>query len=378
MRLDQSQLEQFITCIEKTFNVAELGMFTSFQTNMLGKSLEDIVPVADTLTWIQIINRYLTFLNNEAKALVFFHICWEHKKGFNQLEEAQKLRPLLAHSAIDTDGNIQLHPAFFDIPLLKAKKLPFIDRKNVQHIFRKLIHNEENKCILINGPSKTGLSYIRYYIDELANLTGRFKAVYVDFRKLSPAAGGPIQVADIARYLKRQIPDFNPPFDFDIAEQFKYDEFIGVLREFLGNSPDTYLFFFDHFNILYSNEVKQFINELVENAVEDGGLINNYYVVLANFDGARDWDMELTAIVGAVKLTAFTREQVIEFIEKVYAKLSEHRSIDFDQTTLIEFLEANEPFLAPELFTPSTINVKSIGANMMDWLKRFKQQIETT
>lgn len=269
----------------------------------------------------------------------------------------------------------RLREEIFDCSLVQGDKLIFIDREDLKSYLFRLLKGEESRYLLINGEPGTGRSYTSYYLGKIAELTGHFKLVKVNFDAIFKKVKGQVQMVHIARELVK-IPGFNLSFSLATDEHFKYEEFYQEFLEFLGKSEEEYLFFFDQFDIAYSETVKGFINEFVNDVFNN--LIEKHFIVLAGFDGAAEWDFELSATAGAIKTEPFNKGHLIAFIRKLYAFLNEKYDLEFSDDQLIELLQDGESFFRDDLFNPGVEpNVTVIGRGVHEWFfKKFKKEIE--
>ncbi|HMQ60239.1 MAG TPA: hypothetical protein PKE06_06180 [Flavilitoribacter sp.] len=317
---------------------------------------------------------YLQTLNQRGKMPYFLKSYFDQYLGNPVVKEFHvslgKIYELLPANEI-----ARLREEIFDCSLVQGDKLVFIDREDLKSYLFRLLKGEESRYLLINGEPGTGRSYTSYYLGKIAELTGQFKLVKINFDAIFKKVKGQIQMIHIARELIK-IPGFNLAYSLATDEHFKYEEFYQDFLEFLGKSEEEYLFFFDQFDTAYSETVKAFINEFVNDVFNN--LIEKHFIVLAGFDGAAEWDFELSATAGAIKTEPFNKGHLIAFIRKLYAFLNEKYDLEFSDDQLIELLQDGESFFRDDLFNPGVEpNVTVIGRGVHEWFfKKFKKEIE--
>ncbi|MEM6633217.1 MAG: hypothetical protein AAF694_26330 [Bacteroidota bacterium] len=382
MNFEPSILAKFKQCLLDAFlSTNDIHMFTMARMDQLGVSILDVTSEnEDRETRIF---QYLERLNSEFKAKVFFDLCWEHKPGFPNFPEAIEIKRWVeAQLVVGPFGPlggspVNMEDLILKCHLLRSGKLPFIARAEVKEALLKQIKGNESRNLLLNGESKVGLSYIRYYLEEIARATNAFQLINVNFKKLYRRVKGQIQMVHIAQFITGELHNFDIDFDLDREHSFKYEEFLPALKEYFSESDGQYLLFFDQFDISYSEEVGAFITELVEGV---WGNVENYFIMLAGFTDAKDWDFELIQSVPAIKLEPFQEQEVLAFLKEMYQFLDQQFELEFSLQELIEVLRQNESFLAKDLYTADrpAPNVTDIGRNLADWLKRFKEKIAAT
>jgi hypothetical protein len=371
-RLNSELLKELGNVLQITLNdYPNFRAFVQQYVQGVPKGIDDILSVGaafDVNRW-----QYITYLNDND----FIHnYLAPFFAQYTNVPEVQALKAKV-ELIIDSKDPSKYNESIFNCYFLAKKKLTFIGRSNLKKFMYKLVHNEENKHVFLNGESGSGLSYIYYYLNDISVATNSFKLVKIDLDTIFKRVKGQIQMAHIAREFITNMPEIELDFTLTEDERFKYEEFIIYFWRCLNKTTTNYLFFFDQFNNAYTEEVGDFICEFVQTLSDQ--YLTKHYVIVAGLKKADidKLDYEVFLKAGNIKVSPFQQVEIDDYIKALHTELNGEYNIDFSSDELVMQLKASAPFYNQDLFEPQAPpNVKTIGRGIDEWIKLFREKIE--
>jgi len=268
----------------------------------------------------------------------------------------------------------RIRSEFLDCLMINEESLPFVGRENVKEAVYKLLNGRKSRITLLEGESRSGLSYTRWYLMEVAKKTNAFEVVYVDFKKVFmeyDKSVGLVYAADIANFINDYL-NIGFSFDPDKKETFKITPFLGKLKEYVEKTKRTYLFFFDQFDVLTYTDVTNFVQGIADLSL---GLNPDFcYIVLSGCKDTGAWQSDLSRIINQkqnkLSIEPFDKVNLELFFRKIYIYLSAFHEVD---TTWEGFKsQVFEPMATPDLF--KTPNAEKVGNAVWSWYERFCEE----
>lgn len=250
----------------------------------------------------------------------------------------------------------------------------FLARKNVREALYNLSIGEARN-IIINGKSKSGITYMAHYFSEIALQVECFEFYHLDLKQLKQTYSRETQFNDI--HLAQIILDTLLIKDFIIdPREFKHTVFINHLREFFKNKNTTSLFYLDQFDLTEANNVFA----LVDGMVTAFNMYNiKCSIILGGSYNVEGWSKPLRRNTPRIELDtgAFSKEDVMDFFKEVYRYLvRKGYEIEIAEA---DFVELNCDIIKDEFFKPGIkdSNVEPIGDTLSDWYFDFSRKVNS-
>ena len=219
------------------------------------------------------------------------------------------------------------------------------------------------RMLLIDGDRGSGLSYIRWILNQVGAQTRCFEFIPIDVkRELKPyALEGLISSAHMAQYLADRLQ-----MNYS-AENFKINPFKSRLKSFLDTRETACLFYLHQFDVAVADDFHDFIHALLELVVEQNA---NYYVVVSGYPKSSTLPFEWTVIRPPVNIGhgTLSRNHVLDFYRDYYDVLRSKKPINF---TVEDFLQKIDSQLPQDPFAPENkSNVIPVAKMLTDWFEK--------
>ena len=271
------------------------------------------------------------------------------------------------------NGKFQFNQMIFDRYILNDH-LPFLSRTNIRTGFQRVC-NQPNvgKFIHIYGASGSGVSYLRWYLGDVASETMCFTLVYLSLREDIVMQSDKSAVVDAATIAGFLLDWFNIT-DYIINKPFKFSPFFNRLAKAINDNNQFSTIYIDQFNVPIGSDIKDFLSTMGEFF-----LLHKIkcHVILGNCPLTNQWNFNLRAQMVDIDLGNgdFTNQDISNFFGGVYDYLSS--KYDVGQLSKADFLTENQDKINEIIAIGNVIpNVTSVGEAATSWFLRIKDRIE--
>ena len=240
--------------------------------------------------------------------------------GLLTAEEAKVERAKISSRIINTASKIcsfnittdDIAP-YIDSALVMRDSFPFIDRTRFRRKIKKAILSEGPKIIFVEGPSKSGMSYLEKFLKNLTHQLELYSLVSMHIPEV--LYGADIVLGEkLAKSILNKLGLGDLEFDQDENEQFKFTQFVNRLKTKLNNEEKIPIFFLHDFHKIEedNDNLLEFIFALIKE-IDDSFPKCILVIAGLNYRNIRSWQNEL-------KFIPTTQTYTIESIEVEHIK----------------------------------------------------------
>lgn len=269
----------------------------------------------------------------------------------------------------DEAESVAFNPDFLDCIFVKHH-LPFINRNTLKFQLGLMLEGKTSPLLFLEGEGKTGVSYVRWYLSDMAQKSGQFQLEYIDMKYILNHVlqnRSRISAVHLAEYLNDQL---NAGIEVHASSQkvFKVVSFLSSLRQHLRSSATPLMLFFDHLDNMMEPDALDFIHQLVNQSV-----MHNLpcYIILSGVKDLSMWEKEIITILmnrkNRIQFQSFSRSDIENFFRKVHAYLAVVYDLNTSEAEFVENILKQIKF--HEIPLP---NVSTIGRAAGNWYQEFQ------
>lgn len=251
--------------------------------------------------------------------------------------------------------------------LLNNKCYPFIDRSQFREFLKMQIHGKGAKMIFINGPSKSGMSYLENYLIHLSALNSLFSVVRIN---AAVDLNGPesFKGVTLAKLLGIELGlDLN--LDIDELDQFKFTRFAIKLKEKLvANDKIPLIFIHDFHHLQATPDIAKFILKLADVFRQDFPKVI-FLIAGMEYDKLPNWESSLRMHCLVYHIEPINRENVEVCLDGIFDYYQPKiLALGDSSITKTEYVNGMISRLIPD---ENNINLANVGYMISDHLMQL-------
>lgn len=365
MRLSSSFKSQLVDSLLATVAETDIKDFFIRHHEIIGAPYGHIISRGDT--YPEHIKSIVEFVDKAGTWLYFIRLL---REDFPQAPAIQSFyEEQFCKMFKDEADAIAFNPDFLDCIFVKHH-LPFINRNTLKFQLGQMLEEKTSPLLFLEGEGKTGISYVRWYLSDMAQKSGQFQLEYIDMKYILNHVlqnRSRISAAHLAEYLNDQL---NAGIEIDASSQkvFKVVSFLSSLRQHLRSSNTPVMLFFDHLDNMMEPDALDFIHQLVNQS-----MMQNLpcYIILSGVKDLSMWEKEIITILmnrkNRIQFQSFTKSDVENFFSKVYSYLTVVYGLNTSQAEFVENILKQINFNKIPL-----PNVSVIGRAAGNWYQEFQ------
>ncbi|PAM95135.1 hypothetical protein B4N84_07575 [Flavobacterium sp. IR1] len=251
--------------------------------------------------------------------------------------------------------------------LLNNKCYPFIDRIQFREFLKRQIHGNGAKMIFINGPSKSGMSYLENYLIHLSTLNSLFSVVRIN-AAVDLNGPEPFKGVSLAKLLGIELGlDLN--LDTDELDQFKFTRFAIKLKEkLLANDTIPLIFIHDFHHLQATPDIAKFILKLADVFRQDFPKVI-FLIAGMDYEKLPNWESSLRMHCSVYHIETIDRVNVEVCLDGIFDYYQPKiLALGDSSITKTEYVNGMISRLIPD---ENNINLASVGYMISDHLMQL-------
>ena len=299
----------------------------------------------------------------------------DHVDGINRDSELNQLAIQVIRFANELEKfEYHLEPANDERVLSKTllfnDSFPFVDRKEFRKQIAKALTSENSDVIFVEGESKTGMSYLEKFLNEITRKLDKILLVPLE---MPAVLGMPdiIQGEKLAKSLLNKL-GVSIKFDQEENEQFKFTQFFNCFKEEIKSTNKIPIFFLHDFHkIEHSNEnLLEFIFYLLKNRHHNDFPKCIFVLAGFNYNNIRLWANEFRFTTEVYKIEPISQEDIEICLSKIFKKYSPRiKALLEEEITEEKYIEGMIKKLVGD---EEKINIPNLGLRMTEHLYSLK------
>lgn len=272
------------------------------------------------------------------------------------IQRLEKLLPQTANLSQTINSQLLLNDAF-----------PFIDRKSFREKLESSLMNEKARIFLVEGESKSGMSYLEKLLKHLCENLDIYTLVSCEV----PTVLAEPEVIKGERLIQFLSAKFDIEKAFDENDQFKFIQFINNLRKKIRKVESIPLFFLHDFHRIEddNDNLLEFIYTLIDSL--DSKFPKSVFIIAGlHYENLRHWHDELKYTTEIYKIEPVCKNDIVSCLKLIHdkypaqinkafqEKMSQQKYID---VMLEHLVQENQAF-----------QIDMIGSNLRDHLFALK------
>ncbi len=255
--------------------------------------------------------------------------------------------------------------------LLLNDSFPFVDRLKFRNKIEKALYSNEANFIFVEGESKSGMSYLEKYLSNLTRNLQLLSFVPIEI----PAVLGVPDIILGERLAKTILNRMGVPIDFDEDEsdQFKFIQFINLLKFHIKETNKIPVFFLHDFHKIEdaSNNLLEFIFTLINSLRND---FPKCLFILAGFryTNIRHWHNDLRFTTQVYKIEAVSVEDIKLCLSAIFDKYEQpiKKIFEVEELDKDKYINGMLPQFVDE---KNNIDIPGLGLRISEHLMALKE-----
>lgn len=251
--------------------------------------------------------------------------------------------------------------------LLNNKCYPFIDRIHFRDFLKRQIHGNGAKMIFINGPSKSGMSYLENYLIHLSTVNSLFSVVRIN-AAVDLNGPEPFKGVSLAKLLGIELGlDLN--LDIDELDQFKFTRFAIKLKEKLvANDKIPLIFIHDFHHLQATPDIAKFILKLADVFRQDFPKVI-FLIAGMEYEKLPNWESSLRMHCSVYQIETINKENVEACLDGIFDFYQQKiLALGHSTITKSEYVNGMISRLIPD---ENNINLANVGYMISDHLMQL-------
>lgn len=251
--------------------------------------------------------------------------------------------------------------------LLNNKCFPFIDRIQFREFLKRQIHGNGAKMIFINGPSKSGMSYLENYLIHLSTVNSLFSVVRIN-AAVDLNGPEPFKGVSLAKLLGIELGlDLN--LDIDELDQFKFTRFAIKLKEKLvANDKIPLIFIHDFHHLQATPDIAKFILKLADVFRQDFPKVI-FLIAGMEYEKLPNWESSLRMHCSVYQIETINKENVEACLDGIFDFYQQKiLALGHSTITKSEYVNGMISRLIPD---ENNINLANVGYMISDHLMQL-------
>ena len=284
---------------------------------------------------------------------------------FGKLElEPIEIPDLPAADPVD-DGGDKDDPAHSLEQVYLNEVAPFIQRSPFKRAMKKMIGGDGGHVVLLEGKSKTGLSYSYHFIQQASTKFGH-RCIHLSLKQLFSQAGTATSLPLAGHIIRKMKIDYDLPNE----EEFKLEVFFSSFVGIVGPMKDRFLLFIDDLaDFPMTTECINFIRRLATVVINE---LPKVCLVLAGFK--ESLPIEISPVIRRVSLTSFSEKNIEQFFRAFYDMLPALTDNAPDESQ-DEFVTNSLKALKESTDLNQEPNVEEVGASVRDYCELLMEDL---